>query len=112
MEEISKSMWEIVPWCMLFADDIVLLAEIKEEVNNKSEEWRAVLEGRGLRLSRPKTKYLWFDFSRTSPKREPEVTIGEQVVASMTKFKYLGLIIHTNGEIDRDITHRIRAGWL
>ena len=38
MEEISKSMWEIVPWCMLFADDIVLLAEIKEEVNNKSEE--------------------------------------------------------------------------
>ena len=22
MEEISKSIWEIVPWCMLFADEV------------------------------------------------------------------------------------------
>ena len=39
MEEISKSIWETVPQCMLFADDIVLVAETKEKVNNKLEEW-------------------------------------------------------------------------
>ena len=54
MEEISKSIWEIVPWCMLFADDIILVAEIKEEANSKFEEWRAVLEGRGLHISSTK----------------------------------------------------------
>ena len=27
LEEISKSIWETVPWCMLFTDDIVLVAE-------------------------------------------------------------------------------------
>ena len=35
MEEISKSIWETVPWCMLFANDIVLVAETKEEANSK-----------------------------------------------------------------------------
>ena len=38
MEEISKAIWETILWCMLFADDIVLVAETKEEVNNKLEE--------------------------------------------------------------------------
>ena len=39
MEEISKYIWEAVPWCMLFVDNIVLVPETKEEINNKLEEW-------------------------------------------------------------------------
>ena len=50
MEEISKSIWEMVPWCMIFADDIVLVAETKEEVSNKLDELREALEGKGLRI--------------------------------------------------------------
>ena len=37
MEEISKFIWETIPWCMLFANDMVLVAEIKE-ANSKLEE--------------------------------------------------------------------------
>ena len=37
MEEISKSIWETVPWCMFFTNDIVLVAETKEEANSKLE---------------------------------------------------------------------------
>ena len=55
MEEISKSVWETVLWCMLFVDDIILVAETKDEVNNNFKEWREVLEGKGLRISRTKT---------------------------------------------------------
>ncbi|CAO2830872.1 unnamed protein product [Amaranthus hypochondriacus] len=40
MDEITKSIWETIPWCMLFADDIVLAAETKEEANSKLDEWR------------------------------------------------------------------------
>ena len=112
MEEISKSIWETVSWCMLFADDIVLVVETKEEVKNKLEEWRAVVEGRGLRISRTKTEYLRCDFSGTSQIGEPEVTIDEEVVASTTMFKYLGSIIPSNGQVDGDVTHRIQASWL
>ena len=35
MDEITKSIHEDIPWCMLFANDIVLIDEIKEEVNKK-----------------------------------------------------------------------------
>ena len=51
-EKISKSIWETVPWCILFADNIVLVAETKEKVNDKLEEWRVALECKGLRISR------------------------------------------------------------
>ena len=47
MEEISKSIWETTLWCMLFANDIVLVVETKEEVINKLEEWREGLEDNG-----------------------------------------------------------------
>ncbi|XP_057543361.1 uncharacterized protein LOC130821591 [Amaranthus tricolor] len=67
MEETSKSIWETVPWCMIFADDIVLVAKTREEVSNKLDEWREALEGKGLRISRTKTEYLRCDFSGTSP---------------------------------------------
>ena len=64
---------------MLFANDIVLVAETKEEANSKSKEWRKVLEGRGLRISRTKTEYLRCNFSGTQSIGELEVTIGGEV---------------------------------
>ena len=48
---------------MLFADDIVLVAKTCEEANTKLEEWRAVLESKGLRISRINTEYLRCNFS-------------------------------------------------
>ena len=50
---------------MLFADDIVLVSETKEEANSKLEERRKALEGKGLRISRTKTEYLRYNFSGT-----------------------------------------------
>ena len=97
---------------MIFADDIVLVAENREEVSNKLDEWREALEGKGLRISRTKIEYLRYDFSGTSPVGEPEVSIDEAVVKSTTKYKYLGSIIQRDGEIDGDVNHRIHAGWL
>ena len=80
MEEISKSIWETVSWYMIFADDIALVAKTGEEVNNKLDEWREALEGKGLRISRTKTKILCCDFSGTQPVSEPEVSLEETVV--------------------------------
>ena len=65
-----------------------------------------------LRISRTKTEYLRYNFSGDEHHDCPDVTIGEDVVASTTKFKYLGYVIQSDGEIDGDLTHRIQAGWL
>jgi Reverse transcriptase (RNA-dependent DNA polymerase) len=37
MDEITNDIQENIPWCMLFADDVVLIDESRIEVNQKLE---------------------------------------------------------------------------
>ena len=71
----------------------------------------AALEGKGLRISRSKTEYLHCDFGGTTNVDDTQLTIDGQVVPQVTKFKYLGSFVQTDGEIDSDVAHRIQAGW-
>ena len=48
MDELTKSIQEEVPWCMLLAHDIVLVDETKTRVNAKLEIWQDALESRLL----------------------------------------------------------------
>nr|GFA83982.1 retrovirus-related Pol polyprotein LINE-1 [Tanacetum cinerariifolium] len=66
MDELSRGIQENIPWCMIFADDIVLIAESVKRLNNRLESWRKTLEDNGLRVSIEKTKYLRCDFSRAA----------------------------------------------
>ena len=52
MDELTKAIQDEIPWCMLFADDIVLVDETRAGVNAKLELWRQALESQGFRLSR------------------------------------------------------------
>ena len=40
IDELSMSIWENVSWCMLFADDTVLVLESLKEANTKLDEWK------------------------------------------------------------------------
>ena len=68
-----------------------MVAETKEEANSKLEEWREALEGKGLRISRTKTKYLRCNFSGTKSIGELEVTIGGEVVACTVQVQIFGI---------------------
>ena len=39
-------------WTMLFADDIVICKETREEVEQRLESWRYALERRGMKVSK------------------------------------------------------------
>ena len=80
-----------VLWCMLFADDIILVAETKEEANSKLKEWREALEGKGLRISHTKTEYLRCNFCGTESIGEPEVTIGGKVSCMYVQVQIFGI---------------------
>ena len=54
-------MREVVPRCILYADDVVLYVEQREELELKLERWRAALEDRGMKISRSKTEYMCCD---------------------------------------------------
>ena len=48
MDEITKSIHEDIPWCMLFTDNIILIGETKKGVNKKLELWRQTLKAQGI----------------------------------------------------------------
>ena len=43
---------------MLFADDMVIIADTAEEANVMLEKVREALEGKGLKVNRAKTEYM------------------------------------------------------
>ena len=52
MDEVTKDIQGEIPWCMLFADDVVLIDGSRIEVDKQLELWRQTLESKGFRLSR------------------------------------------------------------
>ena len=44
MDVLGRGVKEQPPWCMQFADDIVLCSTRREEVERKLEEWRKAIE--------------------------------------------------------------------
>lgn len=112
LNELSRGIQEGIPWSMIFADDIVLVAESAEGLNHRLEHWREALEDNGLRVNRENTDYMRCDFgSFEIGRNEEEVRIGDQILQPKESFRYLGSVIHKSGRIDDDVTHHIRAGW-
>ena len=57
MDVLASGIKDISPWCMLYADDIVLCGTRSEVVENKLEEWKRAMEDRGLKINyRKKTQ--------------------------------------------------------
>nr|XP_016443519.1 PREDICTED: uncharacterized protein LOC107768872 [Nicotiana tabacum] len=112
MDVLLRHIQGEVPWCMLFVDDIVLIDETRSGINARLEVWRKTLESKGFKLSRTKTEYLECKFSDGTHDADVEVKLDAQVIPKRASFKYLGSIIQGNGDIDEDVVHRIRAGWM
>src|SRR2546426_12474545 len=48
----------ILPWEVLYADDLVLMAASQEELMEKIKQWKNGLEEKGLRVNMSKTKIM------------------------------------------------------
>jgi hypothetical protein len=110
MDEVTRDIQDGIPWCMLFANDVVLVDESRTRVDQKLELWRQTLEAKCFRLSRFKTGYMKCDFSATT--QEGDVRLDGQVVPKKDIFHYLGSMLQKDGDIDEDLSHRIKVNWL
>ena len=99
-----------MPWCMLFADDIMLVDEIRKSSNNKFEIWRKALESKGFRISRTKTEYMVCNFSNNNNENRGELKIKNQALPKSEYFHYLGFIITMVEEIEVDEIYKIMVG--
>jgi hypothetical protein len=52
-----------------------------------------------------------YDFGNATHE-EGEVSLEGQVVLKKDIFRYLGSMLQKDGDIDADVCHRIKAGWM
>ncbi|KAK3518528.1 hypothetical protein QTP70_001495 [Hemibagrus guttatus] len=57
MDQLSEEVRQESPWTMMFADDIVICSESREQVEENLERWRFALERRGMKVSRNESKF-------------------------------------------------------
>jgi hypothetical protein len=93
---------------MLFTDDVVLVDESRTGDDQKLDLWRRILEVKCFWLSRSKTEYMKCDFSATT---QVEGML-DSMVFKKDIFRYLGSMLQKDGDIDEDLSHRIKVSWL
>ncbi|KAK3541227.1 hypothetical protein QTP86_016806, partial [Hemibagrus guttatus] len=84
MDQLSEEVRQESPWTMMFADDIVICSESREQVEENLERWR---EGSGT------------------------VRLQGEEVKKVQEFKYLGSTVQSNGECGKEVKKRVQAGW-
>ncbi|KAK3515253.1 hypothetical protein QTP70_013016, partial [Hemibagrus guttatus] len=137
---LSEEVRQESSWTMMFADDIVICSESREQVEENLERWRFALERRGMKVSRndivicsesreqvEENLERWrFVLERRGMKvsrskteymcvneREGSGTVrlqGEEV-KKVQEFKYLGSTVQSNGESGKEVKKRVQAGW-
>jgi len=58
MEAISREVRVALPWELLYADDLVVIAENEEDLIKKLNVWKNNVEDRGMRVNMNKTKVM------------------------------------------------------
>ena len=111
MDVLARGIKDLSPSCMLYADDIVLCGIRSEVVEKKLEEWKRAMEDKGMKINRQKTVYLRFNLDGNLY-RNSDINIQGENLERVNTFKYLGatLSLAENGDLDAEMTHRIRSG--
>ena len=111
VDVLTEGVRKEVPESMMFADDILLCGGREVDLTEYLDTWKTSLEERGMRLSRPKTQFMDFNFEQNQQgNREPVKILGEEL-ERVTHFKYLGTSMEEEGGMDIEITKRVGAGW-
>ena len=107
MDRLADEVGREPPWMMLFADDIVICEETREEVEQRLESWKYALERRGMKVSRSKTEYLCINGGND----DKTVKMEDTKVPRVKEFKYLGSTVQESGGCERQVKKRVQAEW-
>ncbi|KAK3510507.1 hypothetical protein QTP70_009142 [Hemibagrus guttatus] len=100
IDQLSEEVRQETPWTMMFADDIVICSESREQVEENLERWRFVLERRGMKVSRSKTEYMCVNEREGSGR----VRLQGEEVKKVQEFRYFGSTVQSNGEFGKEKT--------
>ena len=90
----------------MYADDLVNVAEHREESQGALEEWNDMFKKHGLKMNIDKTEVMWVGKQR----EELNIRLEGKDVKQVNNFMYLGGHISENGRVEVEVRRRIHAG--
>ena len=91
---------------IMYADDLVIVAEHREELQDALEEWNEIFKKHGLKMNLDKTEVMWVGKHR----EELNIRLEGKDIKQVKKFVYLGGNISENGRVEVEVRSRIQAG--
>ena len=110
LDAISQHCRIGIPWELLFADDLVIIATSKEELQRRWLKWKNSMESVGLKVNIGKTEVLVASRDNENEK----VYIKDEQGISLKQcdcFKYLGSAIDEKGTCDEAVKGRVKSAW-
>ena len=107
MDTVTADLQSPHPWTLLYADDVLLAAEERQELEHQTREWKTQLDKNGMRLNIKKTEYM-----ECGAQGDETINIGGEDLKKTTQFNYLGSIITTEGNTLPDARSRVNAAWM
>ena len=71
---------------MMYADDLAIIAESKQDLQEVLEEWKGVFKKHGLRMSLEKTEVMWVGHQR----EELTIILDSKEIKQVDSFVYHG----------------------
>ena len=90
---------------VLFADDVMLLAERKEDMETNLRESKKAMSNWGMKIHWGKTEVMVL----VGKEKNAKVCVDEKKIEQLQNMKYLGTILSADGTCEEEIEHRVGA---
>ena len=87
-------------------DDLVIVAEHREELQGALKEWNDMFKKHGLKINLDKIEVMWVGKQR----EELNIRLEEKDIKHVNNCVYLGGNVSENGRVDVEVRRRIQAG--
>ncbi len=84
----------------MYEDDLVIVAEHREELRGALEEWNEMFKKHGLKMNIDKTEVMWIGKQREELNIKLE---GKYINKQVKNVVYLGGNISENGRVDVEV---------
>ena len=91
---------------LLYANDLALLANGKQELQETLEEWNGLFTRHGLKINVEKTEVLHIGHQR----EELDIELEGKKLTQGDSFVYLGGAVCGDGNTEREVRRRVQAG--
>ncbi|KAK3562165.1 hypothetical protein QTP86_030166 [Hemibagrus guttatus] len=118
MDQLSEEVRQESPWTMMFADDIVICSESREQVEENLERWRFALERRGMKVSRIQSngecgkevkKRVQAETVSLRKRQESELEVEELKMLREARLRWFGHVQRRENATPGNVEGRVRT---